>query len=171
MRQASRHGLVLGIFPNTRGFAFALFEGPLAPVDWGIIRIRGKNKNRRCLRRIARLFGQYAPDVVVLQDMSEGGTQRARRIRSRNEAIEVLAGTQDIQIFTYSRSRVRQCFAMNGLRSRHAMAEAIAKHIPMFKRFLPPVRKIWMTEDPRIGLFEAIGLILVFYQSHTESYA
>jgi hypothetical protein len=31
-----RYDLVLAIYPQTRGFAFVLFEGWLSPVDWGI---------------------------------------------------------------------------------------------------------------------------------------
>jgi Holliday junction resolvasome RuvABC endonuclease subunit len=165
MNPPSRHRLVLGIYPNTRGFAFALFEGPLAPVDWGVIEIRGKNRNRRCIQRIAVMFGQYAPDALVLQDTSDRGTHRAQRIQNLNDAIEVLAGTQSIHVFAYSRSRVRQCFENHGLTSKQSVAEAIAKHIPMFERFVPPLRKIWMSEDSRMGIFDAAALVLTFYQS------
>lgn len=165
MNPPSRHRLVLGIYPNTRGFAFALFEGPLAPVNWGVIEIRGKNKNKRCIRRIAVMFGRYEPDALVLQDMSDRGTHRARRIRNLNEAIEVLAETQGIRMFAYSRARVRQCFENHRLTSKQSVAEAIAKHIPMFERFVPPLRKIWMSEDSRMGIFDAVAIVLTFYQS------
>ena len=99
----------------------------------------------------------------MLQDMTEGGTQRASRIRELNDAIELLAETQGIVVATFSRLQVRQNFADQGLRSRQAMSEAIAKNIPMLRRFVPPIRKLWMTEDPKMALFEAIGLILTLY--------
>ncbi len=165
MKPVSRHSLVLGIFPNTGGFGFALFEGPLAPVDWGVIRIRGKETNRRCIQRIAQLVGQYSLDVLVLQDMAAVGTYRTQRIRNLNDAISVLAETQSVPVVKYSRGRVRKCFEASGAISRYAMAEAIGKHIPMLKRFVPPVRKRWMNENPKIGLFEAAALVLAFYQS------
>jgi hypothetical protein len=163
MRNVSRHSLVLGIFPNTRGFAFALFEGPLAPVDWGVVRIRGSDKNRKCIARIAKLFGQYQPDILVLQDISATGTWRSARIRELNEAIETLAETQDIGVVKFTRTDVRNNFVNQGFQSRYAMAEAIANNIPMLRRFVPPVRKLWMTEDPKVALFESIGLILTWY--------
>ncbi len=165
MKAASKHTLVLGIFPNTRGFAFALFEGPLAPVDWGIVRIREKQKNRRCIERISQLFGRSSPDILLLQDMDEPRAHRAARVRDLNEAISVLAETQGIHTLAYSRARVRRCLDAQGFRIRHQMAEAIGKHIPMLKRFVPPQRKLWMAEDPRMALFEAVGLVLTFYQS------
>ena len=37
-----RGALVMGLFPNARGFAFVVFEGPLSPVDWGISEMQRK---------------------------------------------------------------------------------------------------------------------------------
>ena len=65
-----RYDLVLAIHLQSRGFAFVLFEGWLAPVDWGVQETRGADKNARCLTRIASLLALHTPDVLVLQDMS-----------------------------------------------------------------------------------------------------
>lgn len=165
MSAPRKYGLVLGIYPNTRGFAFALFEGSASAADWGVIEVRGKSKNRQCLRRISMLFGQYSPDSLVLQDMSENGTRRSRHIRSLNEAIEVLAETQAIAVFKHSRAQVRQTFAPIGVTSKQAIAEAIAKLVPAFGNFIPPVRKIWKNEHSRMALFDAAALVLTFYKS------
>jgi Holliday junction resolvasome RuvABC endonuclease subunit len=154
----------MAIYPNTRGFAFVLFEGPLSPVDWQAVEIkRGRDKNRQCLEAISRLFGRYQPDVLVLQHTGEGGTRRALRIRDLNEAIEVLAETQGIPVAKYSRAQVRACFAETGIVTKPVMAEAIAKHIPVFGKFVPPLRKIWMSEDARAGIFDAIALVLSYF--------
>jgi hypothetical protein len=79
-----RYDLVLAIYPQTRGFAFVLFEGWLAPVDWAVYEACGADKNARCLSRIASLLALHTPDVLVLQDMSDRGTRRARRIQELN---------------------------------------------------------------------------------------
>ena len=76
-----RHDLVFAIHLQSRGFAFVLFEGWLAPVDWGVYDARGADKNARCLDRIKSLLTLHTPDVLILQDMSESGTRRASRIR------------------------------------------------------------------------------------------
>ena len=44
------------------------------------------------------------------------------------------------------------------------MAELIAQRIPAFERYVPPPRKPWMSEDARMGLFDAAGLGLVFFE-------
>ena len=54
-----RYALVLAIYPTNHGFAFVLFEGSLSPIDWGIARRDGHDKNSRCLKLIAALFLRY----------------------------------------------------------------------------------------------------------------
>jgi hypothetical protein len=55
-------------------------------------------------------------------------------------------------------------FAEFGLPNKHSMAELIAKHIPALEHYLPPPRKPWMSEDARMGIFDAAALALVFFQ-------
>lgn len=160
-----RYSSVMSIYPNSRGFAFVVFESGLAPLDWGLIEIRGDNKNRECLRRIGALFGRYEPAVLILQDMSGDRAYRAQRIQSLNDAIATLAETQGISIFTYSRARVRESFAYLGSPTKQYIAEVIAKHIPAFERYLPAPRKRWRSEDFRMGLFDAAALGLTFFQA------
>lgn len=165
MRHADRHGLTLSIYLNTRGFAFVVFEGHLSPFDWGIREIRGPRKCNGCLLRITQIVDRYAPDVLVVQDTSAHGTQRARWITTLNAAIAALAKDRDILVFAYSRDQVRCAFERHELPNKHSLAELIAKHIPAFERYVPPPRKPWMSEDRRMGLFDAAALGLVFFQS------
>lgn len=165
MRQAGQHGLTLSIYLNTRGFAFVLFEGHLSPLDWGIREMRGPRKCNGCLRRITQIVDRYAPIALILQDTSEHGTQRARWITNLNASIRVLAKDRDIPALSYSRDQVRSAFERHKLPNKHSLAELIAKHIPAFERYVPPPRKPWMSEDRRMGLFDAAALGLVFFHS------
>jgi hypothetical protein len=159
-----KYALVLAVYLNTRGFAFVLFEGHLAPVDWGVKEMRGIKTNRRCLARIAVILDRYQPDVLVLQDTSLQGTRRARRIRNLNAALSELAQHRNIPSYAYSRAVVRSAFGYLGLPNKQALAELIIKYIPAFERYLPPPRKPWMSEDSRMGIFDAAALALVFFQ-------
>jgi len=161
-----RYSSIMAIYPNSRGFAFVLFEGPLSPLDWGLVEVRGNSKNRATITRISELFGRYEPAALILQDMSEKPNHRARRIRDLNEAVALLAETQGISVFTYSRARVRECFAYLGAPTKQYIADVIAKHIPAFERYLPPERKRWRSEDFRMGLFDAAALGLTFFQAN-----
>jgi hypothetical protein len=160
-----RYDLVFAIHLQTRGFAFVLFEGWLAPVDWGVFEARGAGKNARCLTRIASLLELHTPYVVVLQDMSDGGTRRAHRIRKLNRRVAELADQHDTLVRTYSRAQVVEYFEDLGAMTKHRIAETIAKHIPALKSFVPPGRKPWMSEHPRMGIFEAAALAWMFFHS------
>jgi hypothetical protein len=86
-----RYDLLLAVYPQSRGFAFALFESWLSPVDWGIHEVRGPRKNAQCLARINSLLELHMPDIIVLQDMSNHGTRRVPRIQELNRRIAELA--------------------------------------------------------------------------------
>jgi hypothetical protein len=159
-----RYDLVFAIYLQSRGFAFVLFEGWLAPVDWGVYDARGAGKNARCLDRIESLFDLHTPDVLVLQNMSEGGTHRVHRIRVLNRRAAELAHERDIVVRTYSRAQVVGHFEEQGATTKHEIAEAIAKHIPALNLYVPPARRTWMSEDGRMGVFDAAGLAFVFFQ-------
>src|SRR5882724_4024958 len=133
MNTTRRHALVLGLYPTTRGFAFALFEGPLSPYDWGVSHMKG-GKNEWCLKKISGLLDRYTPDAIVLQDMSSTGTRRVPRIRALNGEIEELAEARGIPVYAYARRQVRHHFPPP--HTRQQIAETIAKHIPAFESFL-----------------------------------
>jgi hypothetical protein len=165
MNHTRRYLLALSVHLNTRGFAFVLFESPLAPFDWGTPEVRGTRKHERCLKKITAIIDQYEPEGLVLQDMSDEGTQRVQRIVKLNEAVLALAKSRDLPIFLYSREIVRETFLQQfGVTTKQDIAEIIAKSIPAFERYLPSPRKPWQSEDTRMGLFDAAGMGLVFYQ-------
>lgn len=165
MNARRRYNFVLAIYPSTRGFAFVVFEGPLSPVDWSVKEVRGRHKNQRCLIGIAAVLERYQPDVLVLQDMSPTGTRRAHRLRELNASLGELAEERGIPVYVYSRAQVRDAFDPAGLLNKYEIAEAIARHIPSFDRYLPPVRKPWMSEDARMSLFDAAALALTFFRT------
>src|ERR1700682_3671307 len=114
MNEFRRYELVLSIYPNTRGFSFVLFEGPLSPFDWGVKEMRGRGKHRRCLAEIITILDRYRPDIVVLQDTSPDGTRRARWVTTLNAAIAELTDSRGILVYAYSREDVRGAFGYLG---------------------------------------------------------
>jgi hypothetical protein len=128
--QSRGHKWVTAIHLNSRGFAFVVFEGPLAPRDWSIVEARGEDKREKILARIDALFARYRPDVVVLQDMSQTGTHRPHRIRRLNEAIVQAAERYGFPVAFFSRVEVRQRFTHLGSVTKGTIAASISKHSP-----------------------------------------
>jgi hypothetical protein len=47
--------------------------------------------------------------------------------------------------------------------TKHRLAETIARRIPGLQLYVPPVRKPWMSEDARMGIFDAAALASVYF--------
>ena len=138
-----RYDLVLAVYPQSRGFAFALFESWLSPVDWGIHEARGPRKNAQSLAGINSLLELHMPDVIVLQDMSNPGTRRVPRIQELNRRMAELVHLRGIVVHKYSRARMLDHFMERGGTTKQKMAETIAKQVPAFSLYVPPERKPW----------------------------
>lgn len=163
MNHVHSSGHVLAVHLSTRGVTYILFEGPLSPVDWEIKGVRGPRKNARCLVLVGNVIERYRPDTVVIENCRGRGSRRSRRIRRLYRAVETVAGAQAIDVYRYTRPQVRACFKGVGATTKQEIAIVIAKAIPAFEHRLPPVRKPWMSEDTRMGLFDAASLAMTFY--------
>ncbi len=158
-----RHSFVLAIYPNSRGIAFAVFEGARTLIDWGLRGARYRHNHDRYLAAIGDLFALYQPAVLVLQNMDPAGTRRAKRIRTLNAEIVELAAGLGISVYSYSRAQVQDAFASLKEATKEAIANAIAEEIPALRRYLPPPRKPWTSEHARMGIFDAAALALTFF--------
>ena len=157
-------GLVLALYMTTRDFAHVLFEGPLSPIDWGVKEVPGPKKSERCLESIVHLVRTHRPDVLVIEDYIDPQSHRSRRIRRLNASIQRWAEEHRLEIHRYSRTQVRETFEKFGALTKDQIAEAIAKYIPALEHRRPPIRRPWMSEDSRMGLFDATALAFAFYR-------
>lgn len=155
---------VLSVVPTCHGFSFVLFEGPEAPFDWGTKDIRSTQKNAKTLDGVKAIMHRYRPEVLILEDAASG-TKRTTRIRRLFRMLVHLADTEGIAVIRYARKDIRSCFASVGAKTKYEIAKAIANQIPAFMHRLPPIRKIWMSEDPRQSLFDAAALGITHYAS------
>ncbi len=155
---------VLAIDPASRGFGFAVLEGPKRLIDWGVKSAR-VNKDKRCLKLIEDLIERYEPDVIVVEDYESKGSRRCRRVQQLIEGILILAGKRKIRAQMYSRRTVKKSFSQSGPKNKHQMATAIAKQFPELAPRLPPARKPWTSEDYRMSIFDAVALALTFFEN------
>ena len=156
---------VLAIYPTVRGYSFVLFEGPESPFDWGTKEIRQVPKNQAIVDYVATLIERYHPQVLILEDCEDRRCRRTLRVKKLCRALVDLAATSQLEVHLYSREAIRRCFAAAGAHTKSEIAQVVARHIPAFKHRLPPLRKIWMSEDARQSLFDAAALGLTFYCS------
>lgn len=157
----------LAIHPNARGFGWAAFTGPLALHDWAVVEVT-KDKNVRCLKRVEELFERLHPEALVLETFERRNARGADRIVRLCRALTAFAVDQGVEVAVYGRRDVRKCFESVGARTRHEIAEAVARHLPALAHKLPPKRRAWMSDDKRMSVFCAAALVLTHYRFNAQ---
>lgn len=167
--RCAKEEIVLAVFPSTKGFGFAVFEGPKSLVDWGVKHIRGKRKNAECLQKVRALLAFYHPDTLVVRSCASDGKRRSRRIEGLVEALGAIARQERCQHKAFRRADIQDCFSRRGARTKREIAQAIARLFPELELRLPPVRRIWMSEDARMSIFDAAALGMTFFHTAKKS--
>src|SRR5262244_1805861 len=157
---------VLAIDPSTRGFGFAVLEGPNRLIDWGVKETKA-DKKRRSLKLIDDLIGLYQPSVIVLEDYPAKGSRRCGRVRELINDISKLAVKRKVKVRNFSRLKVKQAFSESGASTKYEIAIAIAKRFPELAPSLPRFRKPWMSEDYRMSIFDAVAFGVTFFHMPT----
>ena len=153
---------ILAIAPSTRGFGYAVLEGHKILVDWGVKSVNG-DKNTGSIQKVEVMIAHYEPHVMVLEDTAAKGSRRSIRIQALTKRLITVAESRDIiNVALFSRMQVRRVFFADGRGTKHALAEIIARRFPEELGFrLPSKRRAWMSEDPRMDIFDAVALALV----------
>lgn len=154
--------LLLAIDLMPRGFAFALFEKPDSLIDWGLTDIR-VNVPRRSIKRIRQLVEFYQPSRIVLEDIKKGSPNRTTKIKQLAEDIHFLAKENGLKVSSYTPKTIQDIFSQFKCHNKHERANAICEWLPQLSSRIPPKRAVWMSEDPRINLFDAVSLALTHY--------
>jgi Holliday junction resolvasome RuvABC endonuclease subunit len=161
IREAQR---VLVIDPTSKGFGFAVLEGPTALIDWGVKHTSG-DRNRKSLEQAAKLIARYQPEVLVVEDTRAKGSRRRSRACELIENLLALASAQDLRAWRVSRRKVQLSFSKSGSATKRQVAVALTERFPELEPHLPPVRKPWMSEDERMSIFDAVAFGYASYES------
>jgi Holliday junction resolvasome RuvABC endonuclease subunit len=155
--------LVLALHATSHGFGYVLFEGPFAPHDWGAVTARN-NKSTTCLGKLEKLLDRFAPECLILEEFGRDLSQRRERLSRLYRSMASVAASRSIDVFVYTKAQIQACFVTVGARTRHEIADAIARQFEIFRHKLPKARKPWESEKRGMALFSAIALILTHYQ-------
>jgi Holliday junction resolvasome RuvABC endonuclease subunit len=148
--------------PSTRGFGFAVLEGPNRLIDWGVKETK-TDKRRRALKLVVEDFiERYQPDVLVVEDYRAKGSRRCRRVQTLIADISRLAAEKKIKVRKVSRLNVKQAFSESGASNKYEIAVAIANRFPELASRSPRFRKAWMSEDYRMSIFDSVAFAVAF---------
>lgn len=158
---------VIAIDPVSRGFGWAVLEGPHRLIDWGVKYSSGGHRNA-WLQGLAELLDHFDPQLLVVEDTAASGTRRCARVQKLIARALRLATALHIRVCRVPRQKVREVFTGLGASTKHEVAATIAKRFPELDPRLPPLRKPWMSEDDRMSIFDALAFALTALGSETS---
>ena len=100
----------------------------------------------------------------MLPNVTAADTLRATRIKTLHRKIVVWAGKQPLKVRLVSVTQVRMQLVGESRATKFAVARTLAEKFPTeLGTRLPPKRRPWMSEDPRMDIFDAVGLAVAFW--------
>jgi hypothetical protein len=159
MKLQKKTPLMLGIALYTRGFGFALVHDAKL-VNWGVTKASpGDDINPWSIKRLKALVSQWKPDVIVFEDALAEDSRRGLRIRRLTKQMTIVGLKQGIKVKLASRIKLAEMTTGSRNGTKYEIAETILKRFPHeLTSWLPPKRKAWMRENPRLRVFDAVAL-------------
>jgi hypothetical protein len=155
---------ILAISLSSTGFGYAVMEGNDQLVGYGKMVIK-KNKSARVLVHTGKIVSRYQPNVLVLQDVNAKGAYRHQRIKKLHRRITARAKKRKIKVVEISGKELRNTLLGDTAGTKQEMAELLAKRFPdELASRLPTKRKAWTSEDSRMDIFDAVGIVLAHQQ-------
>lgn len=159
----SFRSLVLGVYPTSRGMGWVVFDGPFGLLDWRTVEAK-KDKNAKCLKMLKALLTKFEPETVVLEAFGRGTATRSLRIINLCKAAVAIAADHGAEVAVYTKREVQACFDAAGAKTRHEIAEAVARNVPTLRARLPRKRRAYDTEPSCMALFNAAAVVLTHYR-------
>lgn len=150
---------VLCIYPNVRGFGYAIFPEQDVLKDYGVAVIRLRDENAY-LDRIDQMVKVYNPSVLLIPTPDGKYNRKRERIRALLEKIKSYAKKNDLIIKSYSREQIRGVFEVFDVYSKVQIAQKICSWFPELLNRCPEKREMYKTENFHQGLFDAISLVI-----------
>ncbi len=156
---------VLAIDPTSRGFGFAVLEGPTTLIDWGVRSIRSTSveKEIETVSKIADMIQHYRPHRLILEQYDCAESRRCGRVRLLLATIHNLTMWEGIKSRRISAGNVKRVFLAFGARTKQEIAEVVAQQLPELAPHLPKPRKPWMPEHYQMAIFDAAALALTYF--------
>jgi len=158
---------IVAVHPTSRGFGFAVLEGPGRLIDWGT-RTAPPDRDGPTLDGVRSLIALYRPAAMIVEDPAGPTCRRCPRVKALIGSLKDLAGRSRVMAIPVTRTEVRRLFARAQAATKHEIARTIAEHFPELEPRLPPRRKPWMSQDERMSIFDAVAFGLTFFYLQDE---
>jgi len=157
---------VLSVYPNTKGYAYALMQGPLTILEKKMVSISPVD-NTRIIKDVEALLDEYKPKALILEDDKCKYSRKRGRAKQLLRSLAQTAQKKKYKVHTYSREEIRFVFNIWNAKTKYEIAEVIAKNIKSFRMLLYPKPKYTDSQKYLEALFDAVSLGITHYYKTT----
>ncbi len=157
--------ITLILYPNVFGIGYVICENPQNILDFGLKKVRPLTM-KKYIEKIKWLYEFSKPDVVILRDYKGDDFKVSKRTQRVLDTLQELAMNMNLEVFSYSRTQIKEVFSTFGASSKYEIAKQLASWYPQLKSRMPVYRKSYMAESYHMAIFDAFSLAVVhFYLS------
>ena len=165
---------LLALDPCHRGVGFVVLDPGSRLVDWGVYRV-SNNSHEAAAAVVCTLIERYRPRNIVVECMESSTTRRGARAKALIRAVVKASGISGIPVSRYTIPQVYAVFARWKVRKKAARAMLLSAEFPALRMYRPPHRRPWMSEDPRMAIFDALSfavthLVIVAEQEEAKAH-
>ena len=165
MPHKSRDPRILAIDLRTMQFGYAVFEGPKQLLDWGRCTYLGGDAGPEvAAKRFAELLWLFHPAAVVIQKERRTGVRNDSEMASILSAIRRKADDRSVPMCFVTPEQIKAAFRMFRARTKDEITQVLASVFPELFWKIPPKRRTWKREHPRMMVFDAIAAGFTHWQ-------
>lgn len=162
--------IVLSLDLRHRRFGYAVFQGHRTLLEWGqrVYPAVGDAERQLAQRRIAKLLNGFAPHLILLKQERWDRGHRDANLSHPLTALQNEAQLHQTPIRLIPEDSVRAAFAVFGCGTKSDIAATLTTLFPELLRSLPPPRKMWQAEHPRMAAFDAVALGVAYWHREKD---
>lgn len=159
---------LLAIDLRPQQFGYAVFEGGERLLDWGATYYRpgGSVGAEMAGRRVVELLRVFVPTTIVVRQVRRDVTRNSFGVRPILKAIRREASVTSIPVILIARNEMREAFGVFRAKNKHEIACRLAVIYPELLWKLPPERKFYESEHPRMTIFDAVAAGFTYWRRH-----
>lgn len=162
MNTKTKTNIVYAIYPNANGFGFVYMENARKLIEYGSVRINPIS-NRKLLDRIKKSIAYFRPTILILTDPDSKSSRTGKRTRRLIQKIITYAESEKLPVVQYSRDQIRDVFEGFGVVTKYEIAQFLLSEFKELEPKKPKQRKLWVSEDRNMGIFDALSLALTWF--------
>jgi hypothetical protein len=149
---------LLALDLHAQRFGFAVLEGPSRLLNWGVRGYARIENGKVLLGSISPLLTMFEPELVTIGDPSDWNLQRRLGANAALAVIQREADWRSLSFHQITRKQVKEVFAPLRSQTKYEIATAVTLLFPELVWKLPPVRKVWESENYALPIFDAASI-------------